>query len=112
MAALQEPMLERFHLELLEHVKAHFPSATRERSDEALLEHIREALDRAARHGLSTEKDLYRFVNVSMVLGPRFDEEESTAWAREYLSDSFVTDPGQRLQRLCGELLRRMKAES
>lgn len=47
---------------------------------------VRQALARAAERGLAVEWDLCRFCWMTVVHGPRFDEELD--WAREILGDS------------------------
>jgi len=109
--ALLVPLIRRFHQELLEHVKTHFVEETEGKSDKELLEHIGQALKRAEAYGLKAERDLYMYINVSMLYGPYFDQEEETAWTRDYLIDKDVSSPSQRINRLYEEVIYRLEVE-
>jgi len=109
--ALRVPLIRRFHQELLEHVKTNFVEETEGKSDKELLEHIRQALKRAEAYGLKAERELYLYINVSMLYGPHFDQEEETAWTRDYLADEDVSSPSQRMSRLYEEVIHRLKME-
>ena len=108
--ALRVSLIRRFHQELLEHVKTNFVDETEGKSDKELLEHISQALKRAEVYGLKAERDLYKYINVSMLYGPNFDQEE-TAWTRDYLVDEDVSSPSQRMNRLCQEVVCRLDVE-
>jgi len=108
--ALRVSLIRRFHQELLEHVKTNFVDETEGKSDKELLEHISQALKRAEVYGLKAERDLYKYINVSMLYGPNFDQEE-TAWTRDYLVDEDVSSPSQRMNHLCQEVVCRLDVE-
>ncbi len=111
LAALRIPLVRRFDQRLLRHVRTHFQEETENRSDAELLDHIRQALDRALTYGLRKGQDLFKYVNVSMIYGPDFDEREETAWLREYLIDDDVPDPSQRAHRLHEAVIHRLRSE-
>jgi|WetSurMetagenome_2_1015567.scaffolds.fasta_scaffold349632_2 hypothetical protein len=110
MQALRAPLLARLHQELLLHVKKHFAKKIRERSDEELLNHIRRVVSRAFQYGFRSERQVYNYVNISMILGPDFDRAEEMQWTRKYLLDPKKT-PTIRIDGLFDELLRRLEAE-
>lgn len=108
--ALRIPLIQQFCQELLEHVKIKFVEETEGKSDMELIEHIRQALKRAEVYGLKAERDLYMYINVSMLYGPRFDQQEVTAWTRDYLLDEDVSSQSQRMERLHEEVVYRLEA--
>jgi hypothetical protein len=111
MEAMRVPLIRRFHQGLLEHVKTNFLDEIKGKSDKELLEHIGQALKRAEGYGIKSERDLYLYINVSMLYGPHFDQEEETFWTRGYLADEDVSSPSQRMKRLYEEVVYRLEAE-
>jgi len=105
---LRAPKLKRFYQEVLVHVKRHFPEETDNKNDQELVEHIRQAGDRAAAYGLKAERDLYLFINISMLYGPCFDRQEKTAWTKDFLDDKDVSNSSQRVALLHAEVIRRL----
>ncbi len=101
-----------FHGELLVHVKNFFPDITAEYEDKVLLQHIRKSLDRAKTYQLTTERDLYKYVNITMIYGHDFDEKTEHGWMKEYLTDTDVPNPSQRLSRLYEEILERLERDA
>jgi hypothetical protein len=110
MQALREPLLARFHLQLLKHVRKHFADETAGESDGEILNHIRHAAGRAAHHGFTSERDVYNYVNISIILGPDFEEAEESQWTKKYLLDRNAA-PGKRIDGLHEELLQKLKEE-
>ena len=106
---LRNPRLKQLHRDLLVHVKEHFQAEVAERTDQELLDHIRRALDQAAVYGLRAERDLYLFVNITLLYGLEFDRQDQTAWTREFLEDEAVSEPGQRLALLYDEIIHRLE---
>jgi hypothetical protein len=109
--ALRVPLIRRFHQELLEHVKTHFVEETEGKSDKEILEHIRQALKRAEVYGLKAERELYMYINVSMLYGADFDEQEETKWTADYLTDEDVSSPTLRMNRLYEEIVHRLEVD-
>ncbi len=110
-AALRQPLVAGFHRELLGHVRKHFVEETENRSDEEILEHIRQAAGRAALYGFTSERDVYNYINISMLLGPDFDQAKESRWTRKFLVDKNILSPSRRLDRLYEELTRRLELE-
>lgn len=109
--ALRSPMIRQFHQELLEHVKTCFVEETDGKSDKEILGHIRQTLKRAEVYGIKAEKDLYLYINVSMLYGVDFDEQEETKWTADYLTDEDVSSPTLRMNRLHEEIVRRLEVD-
>ena len=111
LAALRSTLVRSFHQKLLRHVREYFREETEDRGNGELLDHIRKTLERAGTYGLRAERDLFKYINISMIYGPDFDQKEETAWMREYLNDDDVPDPSQRLHRLHEAVIHRLRRE-
>jgi len=85
MAALSCYMMERFEQRMLAELRERFPKQAAERSDEDLVELIREGIERASRYDVVTEDDVARYLACAMRLGAGFDVAAETAWAGEIL---------------------------
>ena len=107
--AMRPALVRRFLEKLLQHIRTFFEAECEGRSDEELLEHIQRALERAGAYGLVAERDLFQYVNVSMLHGPDFDQQPETTWTRDFLTDEDVPDPGQRMDRLFQEVVHRLE---
>jgi hypothetical protein len=59
---------------------------------------IRHGIDSAAGHGIVVERDVCKFIDMSLVFGVGFDRER--AWAREILECAEPRDPLARLRLL------------
>jgi hypothetical protein len=106
---LAAPRLERLYEDLVAHVRKDFPEETDGLSDERLLAHMRLVLKRARKYGIRAERDVYKYVNLSVLFGPYFDEKEETAWTKDYLLDEDISDPHQRMNRLYEEAIDRLE---
>jgi hypothetical protein len=106
---LAAPKLEQFYKDLVVHVRKNFPGETDAFSDETLLAHMRLVLKRARKYGIRAERDVYKYVNLTMLFGAYFDEAEETAWSNALLTDKDVADPHQRMNRLYEEAVDRLE---
>jgi hypothetical protein len=61
---------------------------------------IRNAVETARRHRFVTQSQWCRYVDLTFVLGPSFDEDPNLPWAAEILRDARVTDPEMRIELL------------
>lgn len=109
--AFEPPLRQRLHQKLLRHVRTHFVEETEGRTDQELLEHIGAAHLGAESYGIRAERDLYLYVNITVIHGLDFDRAEETAWTKEVLSDQTVSDPGQRMDRLYEAVIHRLEVE-
>ena len=73
---------------------------------------VRAAQAKAADYGLTTERDLYRFVNLCASVGLDFDLRPDTSWMRQALVDPLITSPSERLRVLTSTWLHRAAIEA
>lgn len=71
---------------MLQHVEKFFPERFRERGANAIRQTIRLGISRAASYGIRSKRDVCRFIDVMVVLGPGFDTDERFSWAQNILT--------------------------
>lgn len=69
-----------------QHLLSCFPNECEQLGEAGLEEFVRYGIKRARAHGFESEYDILRYLNLSVVLGSDFDEDESYPWAAEILS--------------------------
>jgi DNA invertase Pin-like site-specific DNA recombinase len=69
------------------------PGAIAEMGEEALREHVRAGMAKAARHGIVMEPDAARFILMMLALGPNADEEID--WVRAIVNDHRLDGEGK-----------------
>ena len=89
--AFEEPLREDFLLRLGDHLRAHF-ERSRDLPPAELARFVEGGVAQAARHGITTERDLCKFLGLCVVLGADFAER--LEWAKRILS----TDAGPTLK--------------
>lgn len=102
---------ERFLARAIDHLRTHFPSPLAQIPAPQFEQLLRPVLARAASHGLTTERDVCRYLNLAACYGWNFDRDPALSWMRQYLDDSDVSTPGERLDLLVQECLRRNQVE-
>jgi hypothetical protein len=104
--AFQEPLRRAYEDRLVLHVQQFFPERCAEVGKAGVRAEVRSGVDRAALHGITTERDVCKFVSLVFVFGPEFDVKLS--WARKMLALPEGGEPGVRMQRLYAEASARM----
>ncbi len=109
--ALQISLINRQILGLVDHAKNHFPDETAGKTDDELFDLIKVTLERAEKYDIKDERDVYKYINISMLYGADFDEQQETKWTVDYLSDEDVSSPSKRLDRLYQEIVHRFEID-
>lgn len=91
---------ESFLRDMGHHLRSHFGVALEGLDDADLKARISNELARAQGYGLATKRDLCRFLNLSATYGWGFDQAPESEWMKDCLTDTRVTDPSDRLNRL------------
>jgi hypothetical protein len=107
LVALERHLRAAFITEMCDHLRKHFPACVSAIESRALSRRVEDALAYAGRYGLTTRRDLARYLNLAAAYGWGFDREPGHAWMRRILNDPEVSDPSARLQRLVAECLHR-----
>lgn len=90
---------EAYEDSLASHIREFFPEQFRAAGEADIRETIRYGIGRAAAHGIVTERDVCKYIDLMIVFGRDFDQEHS--WAQETLSDQEMPDPADRIDVLC-----------
>jgi hypothetical protein len=92
---LSEYMRKSFEDRTLVHLKRFWPERCEAAGDDAVRQSIRDGIRRARGHGMSSEYDLARFIDLMYGLGMDFD----ASWAGKYLANEELS-PRARLDAL------------
>lgn len=111
MQALRRVTIQEFEKDMLQHLMQFFPDESAAMGDKALRAHIRHAIARAKEYGVTSERDLCKYLNLTMVYGRNFDTDRELEWMRDFLTDADVPDPSERMSRLYAEALYRLELE-
>jgi hypothetical protein len=91
---------ELFESWMEEHLNEFFAEEISSLSAPEIGVRIRKALETARRYRFVTQSQWCRYVDLTFVLGPSFDEDPRLPWASEILRDARVTDPEMRIELL------------
>ena len=96
--AFRTEELYDFEARVADHLRRCFPQRWAALGEDAGRALIRHGIEGASRHGIVTERDVCKFVDLALVFGVDFDRER--AWAREILAGVDPRDPSAKLRRL------------
>jgi len=82
-----------FLARLLDRLYRVHPEFVASMDDSAALKWIAAAVRSASSHGFEFEADVMAFVDLTLRLGPSFENQPESAWAREILDNPDLTDP-------------------
>lgn len=99
MDALNDYMLSRFENRAYAHLVKCWPKQCAGMDENTVRASIRDSIDRAAHYGITTKRDIIRFLDVMYALSQNFDTDRRVSWAQEILNDSSLP-PGQKMYRI------------
>ena len=91
-----------FESRMIVHLRKCFAAQCGTLSDEELRVSVRRGTESAAKHGITAERDICKFIDIGMVHGPGFDQ---SPWASKILSDGIYKTSTARVERLFDEAL-------
>jgi hypothetical protein len=103
--------MQEFEKDMVLHLMHFFPDESAAMGDKALRAHIRHAIARAKEYSVTSERDLCKYLNLTMVYGRDFDTDPNLEWMKDFLADPEVPNPGERMARLHAEALYRLELE-
>jgi hypothetical protein len=98
--SFEDAATRRFENRTLEHLKQFAPRHVQIMGDSGTRRFMNHAIERASSYGLSTEHDLWLYMDLMILLGSAFDEDPQLPWARTTLDDPSAGDASGRLHRL------------
>tara|TARA_R110002126_G_scaffold6119_2_gene32176 strand:+ start:1906 stop:2268 length:363 start_codon:yes stop_codon:yes gene_type:complete len=82
---LLEAKRKRFVTRLIAHLRRHWTEDVAAMDDAALGEYVVQERVKAEDYGISIEADVVKYVEVSCLLGPSFDNDSAYPWAKTIL---------------------------
>ena len=87
MDVMAQAAMRGFEQRVAQHLNEHFPEECRRAGPERIAAAIRQGVARAARYGITSELDVVRYLDLSVVLGLDFDSGKRYPWAQQILED-------------------------
>jgi hypothetical protein len=92
MEALSAYMRQSFEDRMVRHIAQSFPAefkrmASPSAGDQPIRVLIRQGIERAGSNEITSERDVGRFIDLMIVMGPDFETNTEAAWARSVLRD-------------------------
>jgi hypothetical protein len=109
--AFEEVAMRQFIDDMIIHVNKYFPEECGKLGEEQLRNHLVWIIPRAKKYGLEAERDLCRYLNLSIIYGKDFDSDPGLVWMVNILLDYNEPNPSLRLNRLYKEVTKRMEKE-
>jgi hypothetical protein len=91
--AFQKEAADDFEARAIKHIRRDLAKPASALTDDDIRRRVRECIPRAKEYGLITEKQIICFVDVSILLGDRFDTDPKMAWSGELLRSKNVSVP-------------------
>jgi hypothetical protein len=85
MRAFSEAALKRFEETMLAHLKKFFPDKYEAAGEPKVRKLIRYGIERAASYDITAQRDVSRYIDLMMTLGPDFDQDKQLPWAGQIL---------------------------
>ena len=86
MAAFAQDACRQFEQRVKEHLGEFWGERCARMGEEEVMRSIREAVKRAEAHGLESELDIARYIDLCYMLSPDFEDDPRTPWVAEILS--------------------------
>lgn len=92
MKVFEEAALRDFEDRLVRHVRDNFPLSFSMLGEDGARAIGRSAIERASAHGLNSERSVFMYLSLMLMLGSEFDTDPQLPWAAEILGDM---EPGE-----------------
>jgi hypothetical protein len=108
--ALEALASDAYERRLGRHAQQFFPERVAFLTEPELHAYVRQAVAAARGHGLASERDICKYLNLALSLGPDFDTDPALPWARAILTAEHI-GPTLRINRLYLKATEYMDAE-
>ena len=95
MAVFAEVETKKFVDRVVVHLNKFFPTQCADAGQEQLRETVQYGIRRAGAYGITSERDVYKYIDLMVVLGRDFDTDKEFPWAGEILNSG--NTPSQRM---------------
>jgi hypothetical protein len=99
MESFAQQEFRKFEDLMVNHLTQFFPVQCKALGITQLRELTQHGIRRDAGYGITTERDICKFINLAIVFGRDFDREERSAWATQILATGKT--PGSKIRSLC-----------
>jgi hypothetical protein len=100
-----------FEQRCVAHLRRHLESACARFDDASLVDLVRRGLARGRGHGLTTERDLSKYLHLCVTFGPDFEESTEHGWMADFLTAPDVPNPTERINRLERAVIRGLERD-
>jgi hypothetical protein len=101
----EEAALGQFEQRMLGYLAESFPKQSAHLGTAQMRQVVSLGQQRAAGYGHHTEREIYFFLTIMLMLGSRFDEDPQLPWCAAHLTDNSIPHPPARLNRLHSETM-------
>ena len=105
MEVLSHYVLKGFEDRMVEHLNEFFPDQCETLGEPDVREAVQYGIDRAGSYGITSERDVCKYLNLMFTFGRDFDVDPRLPWAAAILNAGDVTDPTRKIERLYTEAM-------
>ena len=110
MDAIAEALSQKFVESLIGHVREHFPEWS-EVTDDEVHKFVSGVVLQAGHYRLRSRADIGRFLNLCLMFGEHWQENEKTRWLHDFMTHPCSDNPSQRLAQLSIKALYRLESD-
>ncbi|MEK7406564.1 MAG: hypothetical protein AAB225_15790 [Acidobacteriota bacterium] len=99
MEALERTELRKFEERVYQSLQRHWPAGVAARGEASVRASIRHGIERARTYGLTSEREIFTYINLMYCHADDFDRSPEYPWAAEILADPKL-EPGAKVERL------------
>ena len=88
--AFERHFMSRFIAQMIEHIRSEFPEKADSRTEDELVDLIRDGVNNAAAYDIAAESDIEEFIDCMIRYGIDFDTSGDTEWAGKILNDPAI----------------------
>ena len=107
LAVLSQGQIEKLEDWILAHVQKFFPKQFEARGEEKIKKTIQYGIQRSASYGITSKRDVCKYVDLAVVFGDDFDQE--SPWASAILGNEALKGPTAKMERLYKEVKKQEK---
>lgn len=99
----------KFEDSMVRHLNENFPSWSASAGECAVRETVRRGIRQSSTYGITSQRDVCRYVDLMVVFGNDFDHDPQLPWASRILNDAFYRDPTTKTEALHDEAMRQRR---
>jgi hypothetical protein len=110
--AFRQAALQRFENKMVEELRKSFPKTSEKLKESGIRDIIRHGIQRAREYGIVRERDVGRYIAVTLMFGPNFDSKMSSGAMYYALRDPRFKNSRARTDALCECALSALKSRA